>query len=108
MEWLISILTLLGLTVFISWPFFQKDVLFLSFSRSKLSSIRKSLREQKARDILALRELDFDFETGKLSKDDYKAIRETYETKAIKTLKALDSINEKWDEAYSQIQKVRS
>lgn len=49
-------------------------------------------RLEKERDLAyaAIKEAEFDFQMGKLSNEDYAALRRTYETRAIAALSALD------------------
>jgi hypothetical protein len=49
-------------------------------------------RLEKERDLAyaAIKEAEFDFQMGKLSSEDYAALRCTYETRAIAALTALD------------------
>ena len=50
----------------------------------------RALREEKRRVLRALNELQFDHELGKLSPEDYKAVRERYELRAVEVMRALD------------------
>ncbi|MBI4278923.1 MAG: c-type cytochrome biogenesis protein CcmI [Armatimonadetes bacterium] len=45
---------------------------------------------ERARHLRALREIELDFRTGKLSAEDYQALRRRYETAAIAALKAME------------------
>ena len=49
-------------------------------------------RLEKQRDLAyaAIKEAEFDFQMGKLSSDDYAALRRTYETRALAALAELD------------------
>ncbi len=49
-----------------------------------------SLVEQREAIYAALRDLDFDYETGKLTEEDYHAQREVWVRRGVNTLKALD------------------
>ena len=77
-------------------PFFFREesdhVLFTNFPKSSL----RNLRDHKNLLVLALRELDFDFETGKLSKEDYKSLRDRYEAQAVSVMKDLDAAERQW------------
>lgn len=83
----------LGLT---ARPFFRREesdhVLFTNFPKGSL----RNLRERKNLLVLALKELDFDYETGKLSKDDYKGLRDKYETQAVAVMKELEGAEAQW------------
>lgn len=48
------------------------------------------LRDEKRRVLRAIKELDFDFGMGKLSKADYEQIRQTYQVRAIEVMRDLD------------------
>ena len=47
--------------------------------------------------MMSLKDLDFDFETGKLSKEDYQGLRKKYEAETIDVLKQIDAEKELWD-----------
>ena len=51
----------------------------------------RELREEKRRVLRAINELQFDNEMGKLSEEDYKAVRDLYELRAIEVMRALDA-----------------
>jgi len=51
----------------------------------------RELREEKRRVLRAINELQFDHEMGKLSDEDYKAVRDLYELRAIEVMRALDA-----------------
>jgi tetratricopeptide (TPR) repeat protein len=53
---------------------------------------RLELMEERDTVYRALRELDFDHEAGHLADDDYRALRDTYETRAAAALQALDAL----------------
>jgi hypothetical protein len=51
---------------------------------------RRRLEKQRDLAYAAIKEAEFDFQMGKLSSDDYAALRRTYEGRAIAALAALD------------------
>jgi tetratricopeptide (TPR) repeat protein len=55
---------------------------------------RLELTEEKAATYRALKELDFDHETGSLSDDDFQALRDRYEGRAAELITALDTLGE--------------
>ena len=61
----------------------QEDVL--------VNASDRELREEKRRVLRAINELQFDHEMGKLSEEDYKAVRDLYELRAIEVMRALDA-----------------
>src|SRR5215813_3781957 len=53
---------------------------------------RLELLEEKAAAYRALKELTFDYEAGHLSEDDYRGLRDRYESRAAELLVALDAL----------------
>ncbi len=58
----------------------------------------RQLEEERITSLAALRELDFDFEMGKLSAEDYRELRDQYQAKAASVLKELDGKDGAWKE----------
>jgi tetratricopeptide (TPR) repeat protein len=56
------------------------------------SDRRLELMEEKASAYRALKELTFDYEAGHLSEDDYRGLRDRYESRAAELLVALDAL----------------
>jgi predicted transcriptional regulator len=52
---------------------------------------RRELREERRRLLRAINELQFDYEMGKLSDDDYRKVRQGYELQAVEVIRALDA-----------------
>jgi hypothetical protein len=52
---------------------------------------RRGLREERRRLLRAINELQFDYEMGKLSDDDYRKVRQGYELQAVEVIRALDA-----------------
>jgi len=50
---------------------------------------RRELREERHRLLRAIKELDFDYEMGKLSDADHRSVRLSYENRAIDVMRAL-------------------
>ncbi len=57
---------------------------------ASVASVR-ALREERRRVLRAINELQFDYEMGKLSDEDYQKVREGYELRAVEVMRALDS-----------------
>jgi hypothetical protein len=58
--------------------------------RGALDERRLELSEERDRALLALRELEFDHRTGKISDDDYRALVGEYRRRAAVTVRALE------------------
>lgn len=52
---------------------------------------QRELREERRRLLRAINELQFDYEMGKLSEADYRAVRQGYELQAVEVIRALDA-----------------
>lgn len=51
----------------------------------------RELREERRRLLRAINELQFDYEMGKLSDEDYDKVRQGYELQAVEVIRALDA-----------------
>ena len=77
--------------LFVAWPFVNLG----GRDRSRAESpTLESLYEQ--RDVLytTIRDLDFDYDTGKLTEEDYLSQREMWVQRGINILKALDALQQ--------------
>jgi len=57
---------------------------------AQLAGVRE-LREERRRVLRAINELQFDYEMGKLSDEDYQAVRQGYQLRAVEVMRALDA-----------------
>jgi len=74
--------------VFIGYPLFQKQKGKASFALNHRS---QELEARKKEIYAAIRDIDFDYQMGKLTKEDHAALREQYKTEAIGMMKQIDS-----------------
>ena len=84
---IIGLAMLIAVAAFVAQPLVvQSRVLPSNESpRDKLSAERDAL-------YVSLRDLDFDFQTGKLLEADYRAAREQYVARGVEILKQLDAV----------------
>jgi rubrerythrin len=64
-------------------------------SDAKMNGAVGSLMEQRDAIYAALKELDFDFQTGKLSSEDYESLRQEYRQQAVAVLQQIDEVQKK-------------
>jgi rubrerythrin len=89
---------LLGLAILavvvaiIALPLFDRKTPF-----KRQPSQREALENERRDVVRAIRELDFDYRTGKLNEDDYKRLRETQVQRGADILRQLDQLNEAAD-----------
>ncbi len=76
-------------TFFIAWPFFQKEQVELDFnSTNKIDE----LLARKAEVYSAVKDIEFDWEMGKLSQDDFHELRDSYKTEAAQLIQRIEQI----------------
>jgi tetratricopeptide (TPR) repeat protein len=91
LQWTLLAAVVLPALAFALWPLWRRTRETLAPGGSPDDRLLE-LGEEKAAVLRALKELDFDREAGHLSEDDYRALRERYETKAAAVLAALDAL----------------
>ena len=100
METLIILIISTAVAIYIALPFFLKrgsqgndaPVIFEVESREHEIEKLKSLDNQKETLYSAIRDIDFDFELGKLSKEDFIELKNQYKFEAAGVLKEIDQI----------------
>lgn len=91
-----------GVAIFIALPFFKDRLKEESqhgknISGTSLEEELKNLHTQKESLYTALKEFDFDYNMGKLSKEDYEELKTRYTAQAIEVLKGIDSMEQRAD-----------
>ena len=66
LAWFLVVIVFALIVVLLAHPFFRKQESYGLVFTSVPERSRRNLRDEKGSLILALKELDFDFETGKL------------------------------------------
>ncbi|MCB1197020.1 MAG: hypothetical protein KDK51_01500 [Deltaproteobacteria bacterium] len=61
-----------------------------------------ALMQKKENLLQSMRELDFDFETGKISAQDYKELRATTQAQTVQVLKDIEQAQMRWQEMEKQ------
>src|ERR687885_706529 len=92
----------IGAAIFIALPFFRSK--FKDKSEEGSDTLKNPLNEklrrlnsQKESLYTALKEFDFDYSMGKLSKEDYEELRDKYKLQAIQVLKEIDDARQGMD-----------
>jgi tetratricopeptide (TPR) repeat protein len=90
---LVSILCIaLPALAVVLWPLIRSRVPGAKPSAPPQHDRRLELLEEKTAAYRALKELTFDYEAGHLSEDDYRGLRDRYESRAAELLVALDKL----------------
>lgn len=85
----------IGAAVFVALPFFKKKIEIISQEAGSQNPVEEGLRRlnsEKESVYSALKEIDFDYGMGKLSKEDYDELENKYKAQAVALLKEIDSI----------------
>lgn len=88
----------------IATPIVRHEGLDIEIAMDNVPDIRKDLQSKRSQLMLTLRELDFDFEMGKLSKEDYQQLRKKYELETVDTLRKIDQENMQWDQFRTEVE----
>lgn len=91
MELLLILFLTIGGLMYIGYPIFT-DKMRWEYKPQKALSRNEELRSRKAIALAAIKELEFDYQTGKLSSEDYNCLKSRYEGEAIETMKSLDGL----------------
>ncbi len=75
--------------IYISYPFFQSRQKRISFD---LNHRAEELEARKAQIYAAIKDIDFDYQMGKLSEEDYQELRSQYKAEAVQLLKQMDQL----------------
>jgi hypothetical protein len=91
-EYTVILLILVVVGYWIFHPLFRpKPIEGLSPHRRE--DREKALRQRKEDVYAAIKEMDFDFEMGKMSEEDYRELKSQYKAKALEILKELDTVD---------------
>lgn len=81
--------------VFVAWPFLGLGrERTAAAEKSKLNGEMERLVAEREAIYAVIRDLDFDYETGKLTDEDYQQQRETWVARGVAVLKAIDSLKQ--------------
>ncbi len=80
------------LLVYVLKPLLQKKYKLVYVPFLKINE-KDNLVKKKDEVLAALKEIDFEYQLGKLSEQDYQELKKEYEINALKILKQLDSKN---------------
>ncbi|HMQ11222.1 MAG TPA: hypothetical protein PKC21_09825 [Oligoflexia bacterium] len=100
---LIFIVLVASILTLLLYPLFQQDGLDLIYLDYVVDE-RKQLKYKKANVVLIIKELDFDYETGKLSKTDYKNLRDKYEAQAVSIMQELEHAEDEWQKHLKKVE----
>lgn len=92
----VFILIVIATTFLLASPFYMKQTKDTLIEQTSHPVIE--LTSQKENLLQSIRELDFDYQTGKVSAADYKSLRASIEHKTVEVMKKLEQANANWKE----------
>ena len=92
---LIELLLIMTVSAVVGYPLFVKVPRSMIGIRNINTNGLPHLLVQKEVAYATLKDLDFDFKTGKLSDEDYQELKTQYEKEAIGILEKIDQISKK-------------
>ncbi len=87
---LLFVVFLLGAVAVIVWPLIQQPEESAERHKTALSTLARLQAEHESI-LVGVRDLDFDYQTGKLAEDDYLAQRENLMMRGVEILKQIDA-----------------
>jgi hypothetical protein len=91
MEFLLSPIILIALVLFVAWP--------LLTTKKEAATVRRSefeiALEEKESLIATLKDIEMDYRMGKLSDVDYQHLKDDFESRAVKSLQRLETLEKK-------------
>jgi cytochrome c-type biogenesis protein CcmH/NrfG len=87
---IVAIIITLGTAAYLGYPIVRRDRTYAPDQLDGLAMVQE-LRAEKETLLGAIKDLEFDLASGKLSSDDYRAMRSKYEARAIDVLQELDT-----------------
>jgi cytochrome c-type biogenesis protein CcmH len=87
----LAILIVLGTVLYLGYPILRRERSYAPDQLDDLAAAHE-LRAEKETLLRALKDLEFDEASGKLSPEDYRAMRSRYEARAMAVLQELDTL----------------
>ncbi len=87
----IGFMLIIAVTAYIAYPFYQSNIQNMSFEQNHRA---EDLEARKLEIYSAIKDIEFDYEMGKLSEDDFLALRDKYKAEAITVLRQLDQLSQ--------------
>jgi len=85
---IIEILIVAAVLVYIGWPLYRPESAVVT-AVEEGDDYHKLLYKKDA-SLMAIKDLEFDYKTGKIDEEDYSELKRSFETNAVEVLKAID------------------
>ncbi|MCH8820502.1 MAG: hypothetical protein IIB03_09325 [Acidobacteria bacterium] len=98
MALLIAPILFAAAVLYIAYPLLKEEEETEAWATEEKSAADKAHRDKN--DIIdVLRDIDMDYRMGKLSKQDYEALKDDYESRAVEVFQKLQSLQKRGDRA---------
>lgn len=87
----IAVVLSLIVIAYIGYPFYQARQKKISF---ELNHRAEELETRKSEIYAAIKDIEFDYQMGKLSEEDYRELRNQYRSQAVALLKEIDAVSD--------------
>ena len=84
-------LVLISVVIFVAWPLLVEKMEILPQEGTDL----EIAQDEKDNVIASLKDIEMDYRMGKLSQEDYEALREDFEARAVKAIQKLEALEKK-------------
>jgi hypothetical protein len=101
---IVGTLLALGALAYVLWPLILAEG--RSSAQAPLASPTSAAPDDHGEAVAALREIEFDHATGKLSESDYAALKTQYTAEAVAAMRARESVTD--DPVEAEIRRVRA
>lgn len=96
MTWIVFSLLAVFLSLFIVMPILQSRTRLAGWwGKGDSNHHASDLQERKENIYAAIKDIEFDYQMGKLSEEDFKELRQQYKDEAVNLLKEIDATQQK-------------
>ena len=97
MEYAMIVVIIIAAGGWVFYPLLRSPYSSEGFGSHGSDDRKEALQQSKENVYAAIKEMDFDYQMGKLSEDDYQHLKMQYKGKAVEILKSLDTANQAED-----------
>jgi hypothetical protein len=87
---IVELLLVAAILIYIGWPLYRPETAAVT-AVGEGDDYHKLLYKKDA-SLMAIKDLEFDYKTGKIDEDDYRELKKSFESNAVAILKAIDQV----------------
>jgi len=85
---IIELLLVAAILIYMGWPLYRPESAIVT-AVEEGDDYHKLLYKKDA-SLMAIKDLEFDYKTGKIDEEEYSELKKSFETNAVEVLKAID------------------